>query len=184
MTSLKGHLLIATPSLLDPNFVRTVLLIFDHNEQGAAGVVLNRATGATVADIAEEVLQEPFEWDQPIHLGGPVTGPLLALHTDGVLGDQEVMDGIYSTVDAAKLQQLIRGKVEPIRIVANYAGWGPGQLESEIAADSWLSCPARAEHVFAEAGIQLWERVVKEINDSRLAELLGIKERPDDPRLN
>ncbi len=184
MNSLKGHLLVATPQLLDPNFVRTVLLMFEHNEAGAAGVILNRPTEATISDISAQFLEERVEWDKPIHLGGPVPGPLLALHTSEALSDQEVLTGVYSTVEAGRIRELIRNRAEPSRIIANYAGWGPGQLEAEIADQSWYSLPAKAEHVFWSSDDDLWEFVSREIRSRRMSQWLGLRELPDDPSMN
>lgn len=184
MKSLKGKLLIATPNLHDPNFARTVLLMFEHTEEGAAGVILNRPTEATITDLSEQVFQEPFEWDKPISLGGPVPGPLVVFHEIEDLADQEVIDGVYQTIDAAKIQQLLRQRPEPSLIVANCAGWGPGQLEGEIEADAWISRPATSEHVFWEGSEDLWEVMVKGVNTSQLSELLGLRIVPEDPSLN
>ena len=184
MNSLKGHLLIASPNLLAPFFTRTVILMLEHNEDGALGVVLNRPTDATVADISEQVLQERLEWSKPIHLGGPVPGPLMVLHTDEDLADQEVLPGVYSSIDAAKIQQILRGQPEPSLILANYSGWGPGQLEGEFDVDSWLTLPATAEHVFWEGETDLWDVVVKAVNAKKLSDFLGIRAVPPDPRMN
>src|SRR5262245_32876803 len=101
--SLKGHLLIATPQLLDPNFARTVLLLFEHSPEGAAGVILNRATEMTVSDVSAQLLEESIDWDKIIHLGGPVPGPLMALHGDEDLADRNALEGLYLTVEASKL---------------------------------------------------------------------------------
>jgi putative transcriptional regulator len=185
MNSLKGHLLVATPRLLDPNFVRTVLLMLEHNEEGAAGVVLNRPTQATVSDIAEQVLDEAMEWDKAIYMGGPVTGPLMILHTDESLGDLNPLPGVFSTADAPKIEQMLRVRIEPSLVIANYAGWGPGQLESEIAEDSWLSLPARPEFVFWDGDAEdLWDAVVKEIHAGDLSRFLGLRDLPEDPSVN
>jgi putative transcriptional regulator len=184
MNSLKSHLLVASPSLLTPFFSRTVILMLQHTEEGAMGVVLNRPTEATITDISEQVLQEHFESDKPIHLGGPVPGPLMAIHTLEGLADQEIFAGVYTSIEASKVQQLIREQAEPSLIVANYAGWGPGQLEGEIEEDSWLSCLATQDHVFWAAGQDLWTAVVKKINASKLPEFLGLKGMPEDPNLN
>src|SRR5262245_32217130 len=129
MNSLKGHLLIAAPSLLTPFFTRTVILMLEHNDEGALGVVLNRPTEATVSDIAEKVFEEPFEWEKPIRIGGPVPGPLMVLHTVEDQSDQEVMPGLYSSVEASKVQEVLRRRSDPCLVIANYSGWGPGQLE-------------------------------------------------------
>jgi putative transcriptional regulator len=185
MNSLKGHLLIASPDLLTPFFSRTVILMLEHNEDGALGIVLNRPTEATITEVAEKVLDEPFEWDKALGLGGPVPGPLMVIHTIEDLADQEVLPGVYSSVDADKVREVIRRKADPSLIVANYSGWGPGQLEGEFGVDSWLTLPASAEHVFwdGEAG-ELWETVVKAVNARSLADFLGIRDVPPDPSLN
>ena len=184
MNSLRGHLLIATPGLLDPDFARTVLLVLEHDEDGAMGVVLNRPTGATLSDLAGKVFEEGFEWDRPIHLGGPVTGPFTVIHAIEDLADREVIPGVYHTVEATKVQEIISRKPEPSLAVANYAGWGPGQLEGEFDEGSWLTLPATAEHVFWAGEKDLWRVVVSEANARKLADLLGLGELPPDPRVN
>ena len=184
MNSLKGHLLVATPDLMGPFFMRTVILMLEHNEEGALGVVLNRPTEATITDISEQVFDGPFEWDKPILLGGPVPGPLVAIHSVEDLADQQVFEGVFSSSEAFKVQQIIRRKTEPCLVVANYAGWGPGQLEGEIEEDSWRSTPAKFEHVFWEGDDDLWEAIRKRMGASDLSQILRIKTVPPDPSLN
>jgi putative transcriptional regulator len=181
---LKGQLLIATTELLDPNFVRTVILVIEHTENGAHGLVLNRPTDALVTDIAEQVFREPFEWAKPIHLGGPVPGPVTILHTCAERADLEILAGVYSSIDASKLQQLLRQRTEPAVIVANYAGWGAGQLEAEIEEGSWLAVQASAAHVFRPAESDLWAELFKEASAATLAEMLKLRALPADPRWN
>ena len=182
MQSLKGHLLVATPQLNAPIFSRSVLLMLEHTEEGAAGVILNRPTDATITDVSERIFEERFEWEKAVSLGGPVPGPLMVLHTLEGLADQETIAGVYNTVDSDKIQQLLRSKSEPMLIVANYAGWGPGQLEGEIEEDSWLSTPATSRHVFWEGDDDLWDVVIKEIKSAELARLFHLRTLPDDPR--
>jgi len=184
MQSLKGHLLVATPQLVAPIFSRSVLLMLEHTDEGAAGVILNRPTEATISEISERIFQERLEWDKPMNLGGPVPGPLMVLHTLEELADQETIAGVYNTVDSDKIQQIVRRRIEPSLIVANYAGWGPGQLEGEIEEDSWLSLPATIRHVFWDGAVDLWEAAIKEIHASQLTRLLGLRAVPDDPSLN
>src|SRR5205823_196225 len=157
------------------------ILMLDHSDEGAAGVILNRPTEATVAAIADQVFEEPSDWDQPISLGGPVPGPLLVLHTVEDLADQTILPGVFSTVDAAKFRDVVRRKPAPALTLANYAGWSPGQLEGEIAEGSWVSLPARPELVFTDSPGDLWTAVMKEYNGRRLTALLGIHDVPDDP---
>ena len=184
MRSLKGHLLIASPSLVASFFTRTVVLMLDHSEEGAAGVVLNRPTEATVSDIAETVFSEPFEWDKPLNLGGPVSGPLMVLHEVEAISDQEVFPGLYNSVEMSHVRQAVQDRTEPSLILANYAGWGPGQLESEFGVDSWLTLPASLEYVFWRGTKDLWDVVVKAVNARKLSEFLGLRDVPRDPSLN
>src|SRR3982751_5237695 len=102
MKSLKGHLLISSPRLMDPNFVRTVVLMVQHGEEGALGLILNRPLQATVRDVCEKVLETPCEIEAPLHQGGPCEGPLMVLHTDadgGIGGEVEVMPGVHFTAE-------------------------------------------------------------------------------------
>lgn len=185
MTSLQGHLLIATPRLLTPIFTRSVILMIDHDEGGAMGVLLNRPTDATATDLAGVILEPGFAWDKPLNLGGPVSGPLMVLHTLAELADREVLPGVCLTLEAAKAKAILSRKAEPSRIVVNYSGWGPGQLEGEFGWDSWLTLPAKADHVFGSGPDALWEAVVKQVNARKLSEFLGLRiPSPPDPSLN
>src|SRR5262245_6933084 len=132
MNSLKGHLLIATPELLAPIFAQSVILMLEHNDEGAMGVILNQPINTTITDLAGKIFEEDFEWDKPLSLGGPVPGPLMVLHTIEELSDQEVLPGVCHTLEASRVQEIIRRRAEPSLIIANYSGWGPGQLEGEF----------------------------------------------------
>jgi putative transcriptional regulator len=184
MTPLKGHLLVATPELHGPVFSRSVILMIEHSDTGAAGVILNRPTEADVASVAEQIFEEASDWDKPIGLGGPVPGPLIVLHTLEEFADQAVIPGVYSTVDADKVRALVRRKAEPSLTLANYSGWSPGQLEGEIAAGSWVTLPARAALVFWSGPGDVWKAAMKEYEGRRFTDLLNIHHLPDDPRLN
>lgn len=182
--TLKGHLLLATDRLIDPNFARSVVLIFDHNDQGAAGVILNRPIEKTIADIAKDVFQIRSQWNKQLHLGGPVPGPLAVAHTVKDLADLEVMPGIYGSIAPEHLQKLIKKQQEPTLFLVNYAGWGPHQLEDEIEEESWHVIPARLEHLFWTKDKDLWEKCVAEVTQSQIDVALGIKVKPFDPRMN
>jgi putative transcriptional regulator len=184
MNSLKGQLLVASPHLLDPNFFRTVILMLEDSDEGSAGLVVNRATDASIARVSEQVFHERIDWEKPIYLGGPVPGPLIALHTEESLADQDVIAGLYRTADPANLQTIARQQTEPTLFVANYAGWGPGQLAAEIEEDSWFVLPARPDLIFWSSDANLWDAVLHEINATKLTELFGLREIPDDPSQN
>ena len=186
MTSLKGWLLIATPQLLAPIFSKSVILMIDHSDQGAMGLVLNRPTGVTVASVSEQVFGEESDWQKPILLGGPVPGPLVILHDDDDLADPEtsLIPGVHVCTSAEMISALIKAQYEPTRVVANYAGWSPGQLEGEIGSGSWVTLPARASHVFSDDPDELWEAVTRESRSRKFAELFKLKGVPEDPSVN
>ena len=161
MDSLRGQLLIAGPNLWDPHFRRTVLLIGHHDEDGAVGVILNRATDVTVAE-AVPTLASLVPIDEPLFLGGPVqpqaavvvadfedpsVAEILALETIGFLPSETGPD--------------VEHAIRRARVFAGYAGWGEGQLEQEMSEDSWIVEPALPRDVFAPDPSRLWEDVLK-----------------------
>ena len=184
MTSLKGHLLIAGPDLLAPMFARSVVLLLDHDESGAMGVILNVPTGTSMTQLAGKLFEDGFAWDKPLHLGGPVAGPLIVLHEIERLADREVVPGVYATLDAVKAQEVASRKVEPSLVLANHAAWGPGQLESEIASGGWDTLPATAEDVFHRAGGDIWKVTSNRSHARKLATMLRLRGMPTDPGRN
>jgi len=176
--SLRGSLLIAAPQLLDPNFRRTVVLIAEHSDEGAMGVILNRPSGMTVADAAPEL--EPIVGsDAPIFAGGPVqptAGVVLAEVTEA---DEPVFDDVVLLPGLLELQDVADGAGR-LRVFAGYAGWGPGQLEDELGRDDWIMEPAQPDDVFSDAPEGLWGAVLvrKGGQHALLARM------PDDPSLN
>ena len=184
MQSLKGHLLIAAPHLDTSVFAQSVILILEHDKDGAMGLILNQPINTLITDLAGKIFEEGFEWDKPLHLGGPVPGSLIVLHTLAGLGDNEIIQRVFVTLDASTVQQIIRLRPEPSLVIANYSGWGPGQLEGEFSWDSWLTLPATSDHVFWTGQKDLWKVVIGEVNAIKLSEFLRLKTRPADPRLN
>lgn len=184
-TSLKGHLLIAAPALDEaPFFARTVILMCEHGPEGAMGLVLNRPSEATVSDVAQQVLSEPLDWDKPIGLGGPVQGPLVIVHDALAMADYTVLEGVYTSFDAEKVRRLLSEQAEPCLVIANYSGWGPGQLEGEMREGSWLTLPAGPELVFWEGADDLWSHLVRRARSADLARLIGAAALPEDPSVN
>jgi putative transcriptional regulator len=113
-----------------------------------------------------------------------VPGSLIVLHTLANLGNHEIIPGVFVTLDASLVQQIIRQRPEPSLVIANYSGWGPGQLEGEFDWDSWITLPATSEHVFWTGEKDLWKAVVSEVNAIKLSAFLKLKTRPADPRMN
>lgn len=167
----------ATPLLDDPNFRRTVVLLFQHNEEGAAGVVLNRPSITRVADALPDWADLVAEPDV-VFVGGPV-------QQDGVLCFGRRRDGVavvdeVCQVDPNKPLEEIRGSVETVRLFAGFAGWGPGQLEFEIRQHAWFVVDACGRDVLSDVPEKLWPVVLKR-QPGRLALFAGY---PLDPTLN
>ena len=146
--------------MVDPNFRRTVVLIGEHDEEGAVGVVLNRPSEVQVADAVPELA--PFTGAEGrMFLGGPVR-PTDAVVVAEFERLEQVRVGAFGTIgflvgeDPEALAGILRA-----RVFAGHAGWGPGQLESEIGEDSWILDPARPEDVFTEDPEGLWSRVLR-----------------------
>jgi len=161
MESLRGQLLISSGGLYDPNFRHTVVLVGEHNADGALGVVLNRALDLAVEQ-AFPPLHELVPTGQLLFQGGPVqpeSPVLLAEFSDPDVADLLVFDSVGFLV--GDVSSGIRPGVLRARVFAGYSGWGPGQLEAEMAADSWIIEPARVEDVFTETPELLWSGVLK-----------------------
>ncbi len=184
MKSLKGQVLVASPHLLDPNFVRTVVLMLHHSDEGAFGVVLNRPAENSIKQLWEEVGEGACESDQLINVGGPVSGPLMALHTDRSAAEMEVLPGVYFAAERENLEKVLQQSQCTVRLFVGHAGWGGGQLEKELEEGAWLTGPADADYIFYDRDVDLWNKVSKTIGESMLIDTLQIKHVPEDPSLN
>ncbi|MDG3008068.1 YqgE/AlgH family protein [Paludisphaera mucosa] len=184
-TSLKGQLLIAAPKVESAIFARSVVLILEHDEEkGAKGIILNLPTSATMTDLAGKLFDEGFAWDKPLHLGGPVAGPLLVLHTRPKMADLEIVSGVYVALDATKSQHLITQEIEPSLIIANFSGWAPGQLERELEDDVWIVAPADTRRIFGGLDQDLWWDTTRDIRAETLRKMLRLRHQPVDASLN
>jgi len=183
MKSLKGHFLVASPHLADPNFFRSVVLMLQHDEGGAFGVVLNRPTNNTIADVWSLVSQLPCDSRDPVHVGGPVAGPLIALHTDLPHSEMEVAGGVYFTADKESIIQIVTQPSGTFRLFVGYSGWAAGQLDAELEAGGWLTEPATQEEIFSDYS-DLWNRVARRIGLEILAPTIKHLRVPDDPSMN
>ena len=185
MKSLKGHFLIAAASLTDPNFSRSVVLVLQHDDGGALGVVVNRPLEVTVRQACEQVLGVECDIDGPLHHGGPCEAVMMVLFpTDAVDDDDDddaaVMPGLHFTSDKPVIEQLLRTGAGGIKVIVGYSGWGAGQLEGEMKTGSWLTVPATAARALGPA-VPLWTRLVTEAN---LGKFIDPRRIPDDPSVN
>jgi len=183
MKSLQGQLLIASPHLGDPNFARAVVLMVQHNDDGAFGVVLNRPLNKTIQELWAEVDEPPCDNRQHLNLGGPVSGPLMALHAPCDICEVEVVPGVYFAHEKENLERLVQAVGVTLRVFVGHSGWGGGQLEREMEEGAWLTLPATAEMVFLPED-ELWNTVTRHIGHQFLTDVLHVEKLPPDPSVN
>lgn len=183
MKSLTGKLLVASPHLRDPNFAQTVVLMIQHESQGAFGVILNRPGDKTVEEVWQLLDKGYCDCQESVYVGGPVPGPLIALHTVESLSDQQVFPGLYATAQASAFEELISRPEGDFRIFSGHAGWGNGQLESELNLSGWLTSPALIDDVFADHET-LWRQVTSRIGLNILVPGMSPEQVPKDPGMN
>jgi putative transcriptional regulator len=180
---LRGKLLVATPDLEDANFFRTVVLVLEHNLEGALGVVLNRPTAADVQELLPD--WAAFAADPGVvFVGGPVQ-PEAAIGL-GRRSDERDGDGFaplfgdLGTVDLERDPADVVPAVDTVRVYAGYAGWGPGQLDGEVAANGWFVVDAEPADPWTREPGDLWRTVLRrQGGTTRL-----FAEFPPDPSLN
>jgi putative transcriptional regulator len=183
MASLAGHLLVASVHLLDPNFIKSVVLLVQHSDQGALGVVVNRPINKSVQDLWREVGGGPCSNTQPVYLGGPVPGPLMAVHREELFSEMQIIPGVFFSASKQSLDALVMRSDPDLKIFVGHSGWGPGQLDQELEQGAWLSMPATMEFVFFDSS-ELWQTVSRHIGRSMIQSMLHIKEILDDPTVN
>lgn len=161
MDSLRGCLLLAGGTLLDPHFRRSVVLIAEHGGDGALGLILNRPAGISV-ETAVPSLATLVEAGSPLFLGGPVaTDTVLALaEFEGEVPTGRPVLGSIAFAAVVEAPDLLAG-IRRARVFAGYAGWGPGQLEAELGESAWIVEPARPDDVFTAEPLRLWSSVLR-----------------------
>jgi putative transcriptional regulator len=161
--TLKGKLLLDGGDLTGSFFHRSVLLICEHNAEGAFGLVLNRSSGSKVGELIVADLPETLKF-APLFLGGPVQPTALSfLHSDNFIPDANVFPNLnlgHSLDDLLEIGESF-SPVKKVKLFAGYAGWSPGQLEQEMKRQSWLTVPASLELVFETPPEALWQKILK-----------------------
>jgi putative transcriptional regulator len=181
LESLKGKLLFSTPALFDPNFRRTVVLVAEHGEDGAMGLVLNRPSETTVEEAVPE-LAEVAGADSPVFVGGPVQ-PQAVLVLAEFDEPEDAATVVVGDIGFARadgdLDDLAR-LTRRARVFAGYSGWSPGQLEAELEEDSWLVEPVDDVDLLADPAEDLFGSALRTKGGAyRILALM-----PDDPRQN
>ncbi len=178
----KGRLLISEPFLPDPNFERTVVLLCEHNEDGSFGFVLNKMSTVNLDDIIEDI----NNFDEPVLVGGPVQQDTLHFvhKADYIEGGVALGNGLYWGGNFEQLMVLIDSKEikkNDFKFFIGYSGWGAGQLQEELDANSWIVTPnVTTDLVFNQDIDKLWKTVLKELGGRYNV----YSNYPTDPRLN
>jgi|SRR5579884_726882 len=181
MESVGGQLLIAGPGLIDPNFWRTVVLVVEHNEEGAFGVVLNRPSETLVGEAVPE-LAEIVDPDQPLFIGGPVQpSAVIVLGRFEDPGEAALLafDDV-GVLRAGSPPEELSPALRDARAFVGHAGWAAGQLDDEIESGDWILEPARAQDAFCAEPEALWSRVLARKGGSYAL----VARMPPDPSMN
>src|SRR5437588_5459482 len=179
MDSVRGQLLIAGPPLLDPNFWRTVVLVIEHSEEGALGLVLNRPSETTVAEAVPQ-LDDLVSQSDELYIGGPVQpSSVIVLAQFEDPNDAALISFENVGVLRAALDEPVAGVLGG-RAFVGHAGWGPGQLDSELERGDWILEPARLGDAFTANPQGLWSEVLTRKGGSYAL----IARMPADPSMN
>jgi putative transcriptional regulator len=181
---LQGKLLVAQPSLIDPNFSRTAIFLLAHSEQGALGLVLNRPS-VTPLGVPLPEWEGLASGPAVVFVGGPVSEGTICLARVkpeiGVPGSSYLpLEGALGTLDLEAGADVVAPWVDRLRVFAGYAGWSPGQLEDEIAEGAWWALSAQEDDIFDPRPTSLWKRALRR-QGNRLALVSAL---PPDPSLN
>lgn len=162
MTFLGGHLLVAAPGLLDPNFTRTVIAVASHDEDGALGVVLNRRADVSVHESVPD-LSEVVGDDERLFHGGPVQNDCIVLMAefDDPVEPHLVITGTVGLVSEQTEIERLTTLDGRRRAFAGYAGWSPGQLDMEVEREDWFVTPALTDDLFSDRPEALWSEVLE-----------------------
>jgi putative transcriptional regulator len=178
VTSHRGKFLVASARLNDPNFARSVVLLVQHDEEGATGLILNRPIPVTIGQATDDTTTPAAA--SFIRRGGPCSEALVALHTRADLSDREALPGVHFSIQRDQVAAVMQQVGDDALYFAGYSGWSPGQLEDEIDTGSWQLVPATIELVFDHAA-DLWPKLS---THATLGGRLPIDQIPDDPSVN
>ena len=165
--SLAPALLLSMPQMNDPNFARTVILLCQHDADGAFGLVINRPITTTARVIARDRPDDAAEHELEVWVGGPVEPERSWILVHEHQGDDDairICEGVYLSTSAALLRRILdRSADARTRLVAGYAGWGPGQLDAELAASAWLSMAIQTDIVFDTPSADMWTAAIRRL---------------------
>ena len=167
MSEFRPSLLLSMPQLQDPNFAKTVVLLCDYVPEGAFGLVLNRPTEAPASAMVR--IEPPLEHanDLPLCIGGPVEpqrGWILLSEEPPDAEFRTIIEGLYLSTSPTLLRRVLETQPSPrARVLAGYAGWGPGQLDEELAQSSWLMADVELDLIFDVQPAEMWEVAIRRL---------------------
>lgn len=207
MDCLSGQLLVASTVTTDPVIDRSVCLLVHDDEDGAIGVMLNRPLQPNPTELLALLESEPEgnanrlshlsgasesaegpDQERPttasaVHFGGPLSGPVVAIHTSSEHAEAETGHGIYVAAQKQHLEKIVRDRPTPYRLIVGHLGWSAEKLREEIAAGYWHVLPATAEIVFSVDG-EMWPRLIRRATASSVAAWIGTHDVPGAHELN
>ena len=171
--------LLSMPQLADPNFAKSVILLCDHSPEGAFGLVINRLSELSAAEAVQLSPELEAPNTLPLLIGGPVEpqrgwiltsrapevpGVESSQRTDGVLS-KEIGAGLHLSASPLLLRRVLQAHPTPRRtvVLAGYAGWGPGQLDAELAESAWLIAPVELDLIFEIPSAVCWEMAMQRL---------------------
>lgn len=153
------------PQLLDPNFQRAVVLMIEHSEKGSMGLIINRPAKLNLKDVgaSQELSVARKRQGESLFLGGPVESYRGFVLHDAVAVEEraEVLPGLFLSMTSPSLEFLLNSETGKMRFCLGYAGWGPGQVEQELKAGTWLFSEASALRVLSSDPSTVWEEVIQ-----------------------
>jgi putative transcriptional regulator len=181
--SLEGHLLVASPHLRGDNFCQTVIMLLQHDENGAFGVVLNRPSNETVSGLMSKLGVADCQAGGRILVGGPVSGALIALHSNPKCSEHSLPGGIHLASQKGLIFELASETPEFVRFFVGHAAWRDGQLETELAEGLWHVLPCNWSAIESLPADELWSMAVREVGQ-QVYDTLGVPRSPVDPAWN
>ncbi len=176
----EGCILVASPAMRNEMYSHSVCLLVHHGKEGSVGVFLNRSFSENPAELWKHLAGENATAGshRRLHFGGPMSGPVIALHNQPDLAEYTTVDGVYLAAQLENLQQLVQSKDETeVRIIVGQATWKPGELDAELREGKWLPIPVSPQLVFASDD-EMWGRAMRQIANHFVASISGATGQP------
>ena len=179
---LPGTILVASPAIQNTPFARTVVLVLQNSENGIFGVVLNKPGNQQLRS-AWLQMTGASDGEQSLVHGGPIGGPVLAIHQDHELAELEIPGGVFVSSKSEAVQELVRQPGLDYRIVFGVAGWNHDQLSRELDSGFWFEIGGSPEVIFDDPD-WMWEKSLRTYGKNTLCDVVGLEGLPEDPELN